>query len=689
MDNKAKLLRRLIALFCVLTMLAGISAAGLFSLQVINGAHYRDQAQNRLTSSSTVAASRGEIVDRYGRPLVTNQSVYALRIDYPYWDRKNQNETILSLVRLIREAGSVENDSLPISALEPYEYIGETADKTRKNLTEFAKKKKLGDQLAAPEMLAALREYYEVDASLSSGNARIVVGVRYEMEQSGFSSYNSFMLASDVSLDLISQIKERHSEFAGVNVDTASVRRHETTYASHILGRVGTIYKEDWEGEDGYQAKGYNMNAMVGKQAIEKSLEEYLHGKDGTRSIETDISGKVTNVIEGQAPQPGNNAILSIDLELQKVAEDSLAQTLSSIRGAGGGAAVALDVNSGQVLAMASYPTIDLTQWNQLYSSWAEDTEGMPLLNRAISGAYEPGSTHKMLIAIAGLEEGVITDRTVINCQRTYTRFKARTYRCLGWHGPSGVLRALETSCNIFFYETGYLLGGQNLETWAHNFGFGEKTGIELEGERAGSAAGPENRKRMLEANPALNPWQEPGGDVITTAIGQSDNAMTPLQLANYTAAIANGGTLYKPTLLRSIKTYDYTGTVKEEKPEIIRKIALSERTVDIVHRGMVGVTGDDGSAARTFANYPIKVAGKSGTSQHNQKDAYGRVKNDHAVFVAYAPYDDPQIAIAVIGEYAAHGSDVAPIVRDILDAYFASGSGSVAGVDYENTLLK
>lgn len=689
MDNKAKLLRRLIALFCVLTLLAGVSAAGLFSLQVINGAHYREQAQNRLTSSSTVAASRGEIVDRYGRSLVTNQSVYSLRIDYPYWDKENQNATILSLVRLIRAAGNEEIGSLPISAQAPFEYIGEAADKARKNLEDFAKAKKLGDKLSAPQMLAALREYYKIDPDLSDGNARIVSGVRYEMEQSGFSMYNSFTLASDVSLDLISQIKERHSEFAGVDVETESMRRYETNYAAHILGRVGAIYKEDWEGENGYKAKGYNMNAMVGKQGIEKSFEEYLHGTDGTRSIETDISGKVTNVVEGQAPQPGNNVILSIDLELQKVAEDSLARTLSSIRGAGGGAAVALDVNSGQVLALASYPTIDLTQWNQQYSLWAEDTENLPLLNRAISGAYEPGSTYKMLTAIAGLEEGVITDKTLINCQHTYTRFKARAYRCMGWHGPSNVLRAIEKSCNIFFYETGYLLGGQKLEEWAHKFGFGEKAGIELDGERAGSAAGPQNRKRMLEANPALNPWQEPGGDVITTAIGQSDNGMTPLQLANYTAAIANGGTLYRPTLLRSVKTYDYTGTVKEENPEIIRKVEISQRTLDIVHKGMAEVTGDDGTAARTFANYPIKVAGKSGTAQHNQKDAYGRVKNDHAVFVAYAPYDDPQIAVAVIGEYAEHGSDVAPIVRDILDAYFASGSTNVAGVDYENTLLK
>ena len=306
MDNKAKLLRRLVALFFVLVLLAGVSAAGLFSLQIINGKEYREQAANRLTSSSTVAASRGEIVDRYGRPLVTNESVYSLRIDYSYWDKENQNHTILSLVRLIRDAGSEEIDSLPITKAEPFEYIGEEKSQEREALADFAEEKKLDKNLTAPEMLKALRKYYKVDDSLSDGNARIVVGVRYEMERSGFSSYNSFIIASDVSLDLISQVKERHGEFAGVNVETESVRKYETTYAAHILGRVGSIYKEDWEGEDGkvgYKEKeGYQMNDLVGKQGVEAAFEKYLHGVSGTRSIETDISGKVTDVIEGKKP---------------------------------------------------------------------------------------------------------------------------------------------------------------------------------------------------------------------------------------------------------------------------------------------------------------------------------------------------------------------------------------------------
>lgn len=686
MDNKAKLLRRLIALFVILVLLAGVSAAGLFSLQIINGKEYREQAANRLTSSSTVSASRGEIVDRYGRPLVTNESVYSLRIDYSYWDKEKQNNTILSLVRLIRDAGSEETDSLPITRVEPFEYIGEESDAEREALADFAEEKKLGKNLTAPEMLKALRKYYEIDESLSDGNARIVAGVRYEMERSNFSSYNSFIIASDVSLDLISQVKERQREFMGVNIETESVRKYETTYAAHILGRVGPMYAEDWEGEDGQggynQVDGYQMSDLVGKQGVEKSFEEYLHGVSGTRSIETDISGKVTNVIEGKKPQPGNNCILTIDLDLQKAAEDSLANTLPSI-GSTAGAAVAIDVNSGQVLAMASYPTIDLTRWNELYSTWATDEVNRPLINRAIGGAYAPGSTYKILTAMAGLEEGVIDGSTVINCQHYYTRFsKSRTYRCMGWHGPSNVLRAIQKSCNVYFYEVGYLLGGEKLEEWEHLFGFGEKTGIELEGERSGSASGPKNRAAMLENVPTLNPWQEPGGDVITTAIGQCDNAFTPLQLANYTAAIANGGTLYKPTLLRSVKTYDYTGTVKAEESEIIRKIDISQKTLDIVHEGMAEVTDDEGTAARTFADYPIKVAGKSGTAQ-----VAGQ--GDNAVFIAYAPYDDPQIAVAVVGEQAGHGSDIAPIVRDILDAYFAESTENVDTVDYENTLLK
>ena len=686
MDNKAKLLRRLIALFVVLLGLGGVAAAGLFSLQVINGKEYHEQAANRLTSSSTVAASRGEIVDRYGRPLVTNQSVYSLRIDYSYWDREKQNDTILSLVRLIRDAGSQEKDVLPMTGAEPFEYVGEENGSERKALADFAEEKKLGKGLTAPEMLRALRKYYAVDDSLSDGTARIIVGVRYAMDQQEFSTYNSFILASDVSIDLISQIKERHHEFAGVNVETESVRKYETTYAAHVLGRVGVMQREAWYGEDGQggynEVDGYQMNDMIGTQGVEKSFEKYLHGVSGTRSIETDISGTVTNVIEGKKPQPGNNCILTIDLDLQKAAEDSLASTLPSI-GSKAGAAVAIDVNSGQVLAMASYPTIDLTQWNELYSTWAQDETNRPLINRAIQGAYAPGSTYKVLTAIAGLEEGVISKSATIDCQHYYTRFsKSRTYSCMGRHGPTNVLRAIQKSCNVYFYETGYRLGGEKLEEWEHLFGFGEKTGIELDGERPGSASGPKNREKMLENNPLLNPWQEPGGDVITTAIGQCDNAFTPLQLANYTAAVANGGTLYQPTLLRSVKTYDYTDTVKAEKAEVIRKIDISQKTLDIVHEGMAEVTDDQGTAARTFANYPIKVAGKSGTAQ-----VAGQ--GDNAVFIAYAPYDDPQIAIAVVGEQAGHGSDIAPIVRDMMDVYFAEDTDSIGIVDYENTILK
>lgn len=679
MDNKAKLLRRLIALAGILTLMGLVAFAGLFSLQIINGEAYSQTAERRLTSSYVVSASRGEIVDRYGTPLVTNETVYSLRVDYAYWDKINQNAIIAELGHLVSAAGSSLNQSLlPISQQAPYTYEGEEDDSDRTALQKFLKEKELGENLTADEVIQALYKRYNIDASMDEADRRLVAGVRYEMEQSQFSLFNPFIIVSDVDMDLIAQVKERHNEFPGVDVVTEAVRKYETTYAAHILGRVGVIYAEEW---DQYKEKGYSMNAIVGKQGVEKSFEEYLRGRDGTRAVETDISGSVTaQQDDSNAPQPGNNVILTIDLALQQAAEDSLARVLSSIDGAGGGAAVAIDPNTGEVLAMASYPTVDLTTWNENYSTWAADTVNTPLLNRAIGGAYQPGSTFKPLTAIAGLEEGVIDAKTKIYCNKYYTRYKARSYKCMGYHGATDVLRAIQKSCNIFFYETGYLLGGEKLEEWGKLFGFGQKTGIELEGERAGSVSGPANRENMLENAPALNPWQP--GDVLTTAIGQCDHAITPLQLANYCAAIANGGTLYKPTLLKTVKTYDYSETVKEESSEVIRQIDISQETLDLVREGMAEVTGDDGTAARTFRDYPIKVAGKSGTAQHGQAD-----KNDHAVFIAYAPYDNPQIAVAVVGEYAAHGSDIAPIARDIFDAFFA-GSEAVDKVEQENTLL-
>ena len=696
MDNKTKLLHRLIALFVVLALLCGVSAAGLYSLQIINGEEYRLQAERHLTSTSVVSAARGEILDRYGRPLVTNESVYSIRFDYAYWDFDNQNDILLQLVQLVISAGVDVPTALPITQQEPYTFTCSADDKVYTTLVDFIDSKNgTGDtlglkskygvneakELDAPSVLAILKEYYQISDTYTESNARWILEQRYRMSTSSFSRTNPFIFVEDVPMDLIAEIKERSSLFKGVNVETSTVRKYETDCAAQILGRTGIIYAEDW---DTYKDKGYSMTDIVGKSGLEMSMEQYLRGKSGSRMVDTDVTGEVTGTMEATAPQPGDNVITTLDIELQKVAEDSLAKVVSQISGARGAAAVVVKVDTGEVLAAANYPTYSQATFTEDAAA-INDNPLEPTRNRAFQMAYPPGSTFKPMIALAGLEEGVITPNTTMVCNHYYTRFKSRTFTCLGWHGTEDLTKAIQKSCNIYFYETGYLLGGATIEKWSKLFGFGQKTGIEV-GEIAGSAAGPTYRAQMLENNPLLNQWQP--GDVIQAAIGQSDNTMTPLQLAVYAATLANGGTRYQPTLIKSVKSYDYSTTVMENEPKVAQKIDVDPDNLQTVVNAMQSVADEGGTAARTFANYPIPIAIKTGTAQHTGGKDFDGNTNDHSVIIAFAPADDPEIAVAVVGECAGHGSAVAPVARDIFDAYF-QGEGEMESVPAENTLQK
>lgn len=694
MDNKTKLLHRLIALLLILVALGGISAAGLYSLQIINGEQYRLQAERHLTSTNVVSAARGEIMDRYGRPLITNESVYSIRFDYAYWDLKNQNDILLQLVQLVISAGVPVPTELPITREVPYTFTCGKEDKAYTRLAEFLDDRngkndalKLKEtygvaeakELDAASVLAVLKTYYDVRDTYSEDNARWIVEQRYRMSIAGFSRNNPFIFAENVPISLIAEIKERHNLFRGVNVETSTVRKYETNYAAQILGRTGIIYAEEWEK---YQEKGYSMNDIVGKSGIERSMEEHLRGKSGSRLIDTDITGEITGSLETADPRAGDNVVLTLDIELQKVAEESLARVLSNIETARGGAAVLMKVDTGEVLAAANYPTYSQMTFNQ-DAKLIQDNPLEPTRNRAFQMAYPPGSAFKPLIAVAGLEQGVISPETKMYCNHFYDRFQSRRFTCLGLHKELDLTMAVKKSCNIYFYETGYMLGGKAIEEWSHKFGFGQKTGIEV-GEVAGSAAGPTYRQEMLVNNPMLNKWQP--GDVVQAAIGQSDHTVTPLQLCNYTATLANGGIRYKPTLIKSIKSYDYSRTILDHKPEVALDLKLDPQNLKVVTTAMQAVGEEGGTAARTFRDYPIKIAVKTGTAEHlGGKDFAGNAE-DHGVFIGFAPAENPEVAIAIVGECAGHGSDVAPVARDILDAYF-QGEGKMNQVAVENTL--
>lgn len=776
MVNKNQLLRRLLVLGCLLLLCFGLAGGQLVQLQLVNGESYLRRSAEFLTTTSTVSAARGEILDRYGRPLVTNQTGFSLVLIYAsFWDDKEGRfETLLDLAGRVKadggtasaegdtadgtggeadtgdstetassdeNSGAVLNDVLPITSTAPFEYVGESGSSDRNSLSSYIKTSadilELNavqeavaaaqaaneqnpqydadgneiDQVAAldattvisaSEFISAMRTYLEENAGMPTGlsdaDARTLVGLYYSMRQVGFGNSTTFTLADNVSMDLIAYIKEHHQDYEGVDIESKAVRQYDTTYAAHLLGTVGPMWKEEWEGtEHGgpYQDKeGYNMNDTIGKSGLELALEEYLHGTAGSRTMETDLgSGAALEDEENSsAPQPGDNVITTIDLELQQVAEDSLANYVSGY--GRGGAAVAIDPNSGEVLAMASYPTYSLADYYDADAVEARTSDSRrPEVNRATSGMYPPGSTFKVLTAIAGLEEGVIDANTTFTCTGEF-ELGGQKFACNNHDTPMtlDVTQAIKYSCNTFFYNVGQRLTGERLEKWCEMFGLGEATGIEI-GEETGHAAGPTYREIMRAANPLLQEWM--GGDDVNAAIGQSDNMFTPLQLANYMAAVVNGGTLYKPTLVKSIKTYDYSGVVEESEPEVLGTIEFSDATWNLVMQGMNEVTAEGGTAATTFANYEIPVGGKTGSAEmteHADLDdpTSPIIEYTNGLFVAFAPFDDPEIVVCVVGEAAGHGSSVAPVVRDIFDAYFAEEEpDTVESVQAENTMVR
>lgn len=718
--DKTHFMRRLLVLVLALFLCVAAASAQLVNLQFVNGQNYVRKAASYLTTTSTISAARGEILDRYGRPLVTNKTAFSMILVGSTWEEQGQFSRLLDLAGKIKADQGELQDSLPISETAPYTYVGVSGDVNLHALSTYIKQSaetlvlprvqqamveavdsgQSTDDIdattivSAPEFISAMRSYLEtkrdMPMGLSDTDARTLVGLYYSMKQVGFSTRINFTLATDVSINLIAVIKEHHKDYVGVDFETESIRQYNTTYAAHILGFVGPMYQEEWEGTDNggpYQDKpGYAIGDSLGKAGIEAALEEYLHGRAGFRSVDTTLGGNTfSDDMTSTQPEPGGNVILTIDLDLQKAAEDSLAENLADT--GYGSAAVAVEVNSGEVLAMASYPTYDLENYLKDYSEVVKDSR-QPHFNRATGGQYAPGSTFKVLTAIAGLEEGIISTDTYIECTGEFY-YGGSVFHCNNHNTPVGlnVVEAIKYSCNTFFYTVGKELTGTRLEKWCDRFGLGKVTGIEI-GEYSGHAAGPTFREQLIKSGALMREWQ--GGDDVNAAIGQSDNAFTPLQLACYIATVANHGTRYKPTLVRSIKSYDYSQTLKAEIPVVAETIDFSESTYETVMTGMSEVTAEGGTAASVFADYPIKVGGKTGTAETSQEGV------DNGVFIAFAPFDDPQIAVCVVGEGAGHGSAAAPVVRDIFNAYFSIGGeeeeenseSAVKTVSPENTLL-
>ena len=675
MKNPHPAKRRVMILLGVFGAFLLLFGAVLYDAQILHGSENRARSISSNATSEVVPASRGIITDRNGKVLVSNRLAYTLVFDRSgFTDDASLNDAILRLIRLCQETGTAWNDTLPIA--QTGSFLRCTNDRSE-SFTQYLEKNKLTATAAGRQLIAEMRALYHVDESLSEKDARLVIGVRYELH-----SRDSYTFAEDVSSEVLSLITD--GRYEGVSIRTASARVYNTTLAAHILGTIGPIWQEEWSSNEktgyvGYADKGYSMNDLVGKDGVEKAFEEYLRGTDGRRLNTTDEDGKLTGELYTREPQPGGTVALTLDIDLQADVERALAQTITGMidedSNERGGAAAVVSVGSGEVLALASYPTYDLSTFNEDYEDLVAD-ERLPMFNRATQGTYAPGSTFKMCTAVAALESGIITPSSIIQDRGIYTYYRDPQPMCWVYrqggstHGRINVTQAITVSCNYFFYEVGRLTGIRTLDSYASQFGLGQSTGIEI-GDSSGVLASPE------WADSHNREWTD--GQTITAAIGQSYNLFTPLQLANYIATLVGGGEHYQAHLLKNVKEYDNSRLLYVYDDEPLNTVEMSDSTVEAVTKGMHELTVS-GGVAFAFQDCVVSAGAKTGSAQVGTDIANG-------VFVAYAPYEDPEIAVAIVIEKGGSGAALATAAVEIINSWFShTDDGAAIG---ENTLLK
>lgn len=702
--EEQRLIRRTRVLLVLFAAILLVFAAALYQLQIVDGAEYAARSARKIARTETVEAARGQILDRYGRVLVYNELSYQVTLNTGLMGNDEAiNDTLLALLELCRAHGVTWNEtSFPLTREAPFRTaLLKASDTTRTRFQRLLETMKWedkdiarlltaleegngplweGPEPAAASLMEQMRKSFKVDPDLPDDKARDLLGVRYELllRQKDIARVE-YLFAEGVEIGFITAVKE--AGLPGVLIEPTTVRRYATPYAAHLLGRVGSIPDTEWES---YKAKGYQMDETVGKDGMEKAFEEYLRGTAGVRAVETNSTGKVVSESwlldsEGneQAPQPGYHVTSTLDIRLQEAVERALADHISAMEQAEGGAAVVIDVNSGGILAAASYPTFDLASYSENFTQLRDDPMN-PLFNRAFMGLYAPGSTFKMVTAIGGLEEGIITPKTIIRDTGKYLYYKDYQPRCWiyrqsgGTHGNQNVTQAITNSCNVFFYDVGRRLGIDKLGQYARFFGLGEPTGVELP-EYTGVVAGPEYTESIGGV------WNE--GSTLPAAIGQENNQFTPLQLANYIATLANGGRHYSAHLLDCVKSADFSTVLYQREPELIDAIDIAPENLAAVKNGMLELT-ETGSTARYFKDLDVKVGAKTGSAQVTG------ASTSNAIFVAFAPFDDPQVALAIAVEKGEAGGKLAAIAADILTYYFHAEETLEAPAT-ENTLIR
>ena len=704
--NKMISKERILAMVVLLVLLLTVYFVFLYRVQIIEGEEYYLAGSQMQTKEETVTASRGDILDRYGRVLISNKECYDLTIDTAkLFASEDPNAVLLELIDMVNEFGDTYIDDLPISMEPPFDYDPNMTEIQRTMLEAYFKdkEKSLPANPTAVELLSYMRTRYDIDSNYTSEQMRKIAGLRYSINVRYAINTAEYVFVQDASMKLITSIME--TKLAGIQVKRSFTRDYQTNYAAHILGYTGLMTQEEYEK---YSLLEYSTDAMVGKDGIEYAFENYLHGQDGEVEETRNNAGTILSTVYTKEPVPGNHIYLTIDSVLQEQAErilgngvEILKKNIAQKRAEGtargdynvelkdnitGASAVVVNVKDGSPLALASWPTYDVSRIIEDYQQLME-AENAPLFNRALLGTYAPGSTFKPCTAIAGLTKGIINTEKKIKCQGVYTRYAAEGYapECWIWnvnknehltHPEENVTTAIRDSCNYFFYTVGNDLGVDDMGQFAAAFGLGEFSGIELV-EAKGNMSNRANHQDY-----AGSEWRI--GDTLQAAIGQSDSVFTPIQMAEYCATVANGGTRYSASIIKTIRNFDYSEKLYEREAKVMSTVETAQYNWDAVHEGMWLVLNDYTNEANANIWVPCawRCAGKTGTAQKGEG-----IQND-GIFMCYGPYKDPEVAIFVVVERGGAGADVQFIARQIMDAYITIRGYSDTS-EPEMTLLK
>ncbi len=700
--------RRSYELLAILVVVFLFFAGTLLKIQIVKADDYKKSTVS--SYSVNVEAARGEILDRNGTPLVTNRQGNSIVFNYAFFptDQKMRNEIIMSLINLCNEYGVEYIDNLPIlmDDIEGNSYSFEPEREEDIKWLKSSEMLSLNSYATADNCMKALIKRYALE-DYAPADAIKIASVCAEMKHVNFSISTQYTFAEDVPMELVSIIMENGSFYKGVENLIVPYREYEQgDIAPHIMGRVAKISAEQYADEKektkdavakaksngksesaiaAIERNAYSMNDEIGSGGLESAMEKYLRGKRGVKTVLIDSNGGATEDYS-VAPEQGNTLVTTIDANLQRAAQQALERRISTLNvntnlpeGSAGAAVVVENIHNGEILACATYPSYDNSLWEENYQDWVDDKLGSPLWNRATMSTFEPGSTFKPVVAIAGLEEGIIDGEFTWECDGWYRYFSDVEFGCAGRaaHGEVNVTEAINKSCNGFFFETGRLLGIDKIDKWASAFGLGSKTGVEIN-EATGILAGKEYRESQGGT------WHP--GDTVQAAIGQSDHQFTILQMCNYCATLANGGTKYIPHFVKAVLTYDYSKTVLTKEAAVEKELGIDKANLKMVQEGMYKVA-NEGFCKDAFYGLPIKAAAKTGTSEVAKKIDGVIYEGNNGFLITYAPYDKPEIAIAIVVETANQGALTASIAADIYQYYFSEKQ--LQTVQQYNTIIK